>query len=172
MAKNFETPDFSRVAKETMRHIVHIAAVEGLRFFQDRFKEQGWKNVALEPWKPKKHKDGYKILLKTRYLENSIQVFSKSNKRIVFGSDAEYARIHNEGGTIRVTNSAKAKRFFWYMWRKTRQPHWKAMAMSKKPFFIIHIPKRQFIGESRWLLNHLENEFKTLIENQIKILKS
>ena len=43
MAKNFETPDFSRVAKETMRHIVHIAAVEGLRFFQDRFMEQGWK---------------------------------------------------------------------------------------------------------------------------------
>ena len=43
MAKNFETPDFSRVAKETMRHIVHIAAVEGLRFFQDRFREQGWK---------------------------------------------------------------------------------------------------------------------------------
>ena len=79
MAKNFETPDFSRVAKETMRHIVHIAAVEGLRFFQDRFREQGWKNVALEPWKPKKHKDGYKILLKTRYLENSIQAFSMLN---------------------------------------------------------------------------------------------
>ena len=116
MAKNFETPDFSRVAKETMRHIVNVSAVEGLRFFQNRFMEQGWKNVALEPWKTKEHKDGYKILLKTRYLENSIQVFSKSNKRIVFGSDAEYAQIHNEGGTIRVTNSAKAKRFFWYMW--------------------------------------------------------
>jgi phage gpG-like protein len=112
MKKFNDTPDFEAMWRQTKRDIVNIAAVEGLHFFQDSFDNQGFTDVVLEPWKQKKQADGYKILLQTGFLKNSLQVFDKNEKRIVFGSDAEYAEIHNEGGTIQITNTARANVFF------------------------------------------------------------
>jgi phage gpG-like protein len=155
---------------QTKRDIVNIAAVEGLHFFQDSFDNQGFTDVVLEPWKQKKQADGYKILLQTGFLKNSLQVFDKNEKRIVFGSDAEYAEIHNEGGTIQITNTARAKRFFWFMYKATGQMQWKYMALSKKPHFNIKMPKRQFIGESQTLLKKLEKILGIELKQRFKKL--
>ena len=165
-----ETPDFNAMWQTVKRDIVDIAATEAQHFFEDSFENQGFTDVALEPWKQKKTADGYKILLRTGYLKNSIQVFEKSEKRIVIGSDAEYAEIHNNGGTLLITNTRKAKRFFWFMYKATGQMQWKYMAMSNKPQFSIPIPKRQFIGESQTLMNRLDKELKTLIKQRFNKL--
>lgn len=171
MSKINEIPDFQAMWAQTKSDLVHIAATEGLNFFQDTFDKQGFTDVAFEPWKQKSVPDGYKILLHTSFLKNSVQVFNKNEKRIVFGSDAEYAEIHNDGGTIQITNTPRAKRFFWFMYKATGQIHWKYMALSKKTHFAVKIPKRQFIGESKTLLNIIETNFKKRIIKEFQNIK-
>lgn len=60
------------------------------------------------------------------------------------GSNLAYARLHNEGGTVRVTE--KSRRYFWWRFSQTRDPFWMRMALTKKSE--IAIPKRQFLGLS------------------------
>lgn len=62
-------------------------------------------------------------------LMRSITVRETSPQRVVIGTDLPYAEVHNEGGYIRVFGKAKVK-----------------------------VPKRQFIGESRELMQVLEKK--------------
>lgn len=63
-------------------------------------------------------------------LMRSITVREASRQRVVVGTDLPYAEVHNEGGYIRVFGKAKVK-----------------------------VPKRQFIGESRELMQVIEKKF-------------
>ncbi len=153
-----ETPDFNAMWQTVKRDIVDIAATEAKHFFEDSFENQGFTDTAFEAW-PKTHRGG-RILVDTGYLKNSIITFEQSLKRIVIGSDAEYAEIHNNGGTIPIT--PKARKFFWWMYRMTGDTKWKYMALHKGSHFVI--PKRQFIGESQTLMDKLDKELKTCIK--------
>ena len=172
MNKINETPDFLKMAATLKTNVVRYAAVAGVNFFQDSFQNEGFTDEALEPWEKRKSDldPGRKILVQSGYLMDSIQVFDKSEQRITFGSDAEHAEIHNNGGTIRITITAKARRYFWYMFMATKNSMWKAMALTKKTSITITIPKRQFIGESKTLLNELDVWFKAEIQKQFKNL--
>ncbi len=77
MKKKFEIPDFDTFWEKTHGDLVNIASVEGVNFFQKNFDNQGFTDMVLIPWEPKVRPDGYKILLRTAYLKNSIQVFDK-----------------------------------------------------------------------------------------------
>ncbi len=46
-----------------------------------------------------------------------------------------YASIQNYGGKVKVT--AKMRKYFWAMFKKTKRPKYKAMALSKKSYFKI-----------------------------------
>ena len=72
-----------------------------------------------------------------------------------------YAAIHNEGGTITVKVTEKMRKYFWAMYYKTQDSRYKWMALTEKETLTIHIPKRQFIGESYTLNKQLE---KLIIE--------
>lgn len=63
-------------------------------------------------------------------LMNSITEKERSKDKIVIGSDLPYAAVHNEGGTIKVFGKAVQK-----------------------------LPKRQFIGESRELMDELQKKY-------------
>ena len=63
-------------------------------------------------------------------LMNSITVKERSKDKVVIGSDLPYAAVHNEGGTINVFGKAVRK-----------------------------LPKRQFIGESRELMDELQKKY-------------
>lgn len=171
MAVN-NTPDFMGMAVKVKRDAIRYASIKGVNFIQENFQKQGFTNTAFEPWQ-KRAGDidpGRKLLVKSSYLLNSIEVMEANDKRIVFGSDAPYADIHNEGGTITVRVTAKARRYFWFMFKKTGNSMWKAMALSRKQTRTIKIPKRQFMGHSetlmseldKWLASHIIKSFKKL----------
>ena len=48
------------------------------------------------------------------------------------------------------------RKYFWAMYYKTQDSRYKWMALTDKEVLSIHIPKRQFIGESFVLNKQLE----------------
>lgn len=172
MSKINDTPDFIGMGKLIKKDAVRYASAEGVNFFQDSIYNQGFTNEAFEPYAARKNDldPGRKILIKTAFLLNSIQVFDKNENRIVFGSDAEYAAIHNDGGVVKIPITKKSRKYFWVMFMATNNGMWKALALTKKQSITITIPKRQFIGESAtfmgqlndWVINEIQKRFKQL----------
>ena len=165
-----EVPDFIAVATKLKKDVVSYSSVTALNFFGDSFQKQGFTNGSFEPWQKRTNDDrpGGAILVKSAYLRNSLKIFERSIEKIVFGSNAAYAQIHNEGGTLSVTLTPKARKFFWFMYYTTNDARYKWMALSKKERLAIKIPKRQFIGHSETLMSDLETWLKNEIENRFK----
>ena len=82
----------------------------------------------------------YPILRVTSNLYRSVRSFEESPQRVEIGSDLPYAQVHNDGGFIKVFGKAKVK-----------------------------LPKRQFVGESRELMDHLEKILIQKIDNLTNI---
>lgn len=172
MAKKNNIPDFEGMVATLKKDAVRYASRAGILFFEESFYNQGWTDNSFEPWQARANDvdPGRKILIKSSGLLNSLQVFSASEERIEFGSDEVHAQIHNEGGAVVIPITAKSRRYFWAMFRATQNDMWKALALTKKQSITIVIPKRQFMGESatfmrqldEWLLNTINNRFKTL----------
>jgi len=172
MGKINKTPDFLKMAGSLKKDVVRYASLAGVEFFKDSFQKQGFTDTAFQGW-PQRKDDadpGRKILIKSAYLMNSIQVFSADQKRIVFGSDAEYADIHNSGGTVSIPITPKSKKYFWFMFKKTGGTMWKALALTKKQSITVTIPKRQFMGHSKTLMDSLDNWLADEIEKRFKTL--
>lgn len=152
------TPDFLKMATTLKKDAVRYASVAGVNFFQDSFQNQGFTDEFFQAWDKRKNDldPGRKILVKSSFLMQSIQVFDANEKRITFGSDAEHAEIHNNGGTVKINITTKARKYFWFMFKATGAGMWKALALTKKQTITITIPKRQFIGESKTFLNELD----------------
>jgi len=172
MSKINKTPDFLKMGKQLIADIRIVAEKEGVDFFKSSFDNEGWTDGGFEKWQKRTDTINYKILSKTGYLKNSIQVFNSSNEQIVFGSDAEYAEIHNNGGTVTIPITAKSRKYFWFMFKATGVERWKWMALSKKESMSFVMPKRQFIGESQSFINYLDEELKELINSRFKQLKN
>lgn len=152
------TPDFLKMADTLKKDVVRYASVSGVNFFKDSFQNQGFTNEAFEAWEKRQNDldPGRKILVSSSFLMNSIQVFDANERRITFGSDAEYAEIHNNGGRVQINITPRSRKFFWFMFKATGITMWKALALTKKQSITITIPKRQFIGESLTFLNDLD----------------
>lgn len=172
MNKINKIPNFLEMAERLKKDAVRFAAVEGVTFFKDSFQNQGFTDASFEAW-PQRKDDvdpGRKVLVKSSFLMQSIQVFSKSNERIVYGSDAEYADIHNNGGTVKIPITPKSRKYFWLMFKVTGNGMWKALALTKKQLITITIPKRQFIGESATFMTQLDEWAKNEILKRFKQL--
>jgi len=126
------------------------------------------------------------LLLRTGKLRRSIKS-KRGNKTITWKSNLPYAKIHNEGGKIKVT--PKMKRFFWAMFYKNSNAvmysvkkkapantkrnkrlqaeamKWKAMALLKVGSEIT-IDQRQFIGGHP----QVDIAVKKIIDNNINQL--
>lgn len=167
------SPDFEAMFKELKKDLVTYAAVTGLNFFKDSFTNQGFTDQSFEAW-PKRKDDvdpGRAILIKSSFLRDALEVISKSQQRIVFGNEAPYSAIHNDGGTITVTVTDKMKKYFWWMYKKTGVDKFKNMAMMKTGKQItIHIPQRKFIGESATLMAQLDTWVKNEIVRRVALL--
>lgn len=162
-------PEFERMAAQLLRDAVTYVEVSGLNFFKDRFYQGGWHSNVFEPWTPLKNgRDG--ILQKTGNLRESIRVLEATPLRVVFGTSAIQAEIHNNGGTLQVRVTPKSRKYFWYMYKVTKKSMWKAMAMTKKTHLLIKIPKRQFIGESQHYMQQLDTWIAERIQTTIKKL--
>ncbi len=167
------TPDFRKIAEEVMKDLPKKAGEKALRFFLASFIKQGFTDTSFIPWVKRKDDLTHKLLNQSYALKASgkIDKADLTEVNISFGEGLNYAAIHNEGGTITVKVSAKMKRFFWYMYKKTEDEKWKWMALTKNETLTIKIPKRQYIGESETLMNNLDKMFIDRIKQYFNSLK-
>lgn len=160
----------NRLVRETLKDVKVEVADE----FDRNFEREAFFN---EKWARRKYNDDKSrgLLVRTGNLRRSIHAEITGRDSVVFWSALEYARIHNEGGTVTVTR--KMKNYFWWRYRtvtggraadglsnrlqrrKDGSPRnnrhnrsltaeaefYRAMAL-KKAGSKITIPKRQFIG--------------------------
>src|SRR5690606_33732499 len=96
--------------------VPNIVAETAVEFFQDTFKKQAWDNVPWQPLSPKyavkKNRGRGRILTASGILQRSIRpsMVKPERVRISAGnSKVPYARIHNEGLTVKGT--AKVRPF-------------------------------------------------------------
>lgn len=171
MAKK-KTPDFLSIAKTLKKDAIRYAAIHALSFFQDSFINQGFTDESFEAWQNRADNigAGRNILIKSTQLQKSLEILAKSDSSIKFGSEQPYANIHNEGGTITVRVTEKMRKYFWYMYKKEKKDYYKWMALTKKDSFIIKIPKRKFVGESKTLMNQMDEWMIKNIEKRFKNL--
>lgn len=165
-----------------MRQILRDIRVELADEFDRNFERQSFFSEAWARHKTPMRNGGH-ILVKTGQLRRSIRA-TVEDKAITFSSDLIYAGIHNDGGSIRVTE--KMKRYFWARYyeatggfrrlkngslsRSKRQvalsteaEFWKHMALMKVGSEV-KIPRRRFIGTSP----ELENNVKEIIQKNLE----
>lgn len=155
MAKNYKVKlnnkDLKRmIANSKNMNLMPLIGEVAVSFSKDAFRKQGWTDIILTPWKIVKDKVG-SILIDSGALRNSIMIQRISNNSVTIGSDSEYAEIHNNGGTQRVTD--KQRKFFWSRFHATKNGKWKAMAKT----MTLKFPARKFIGYSATLNKIISN---------------
>jgi phage gpG-like protein len=165
-----DVPDFKKIGAKLIADVPRYASVTALNFFKDSFRKQGWEDVSFEPWKGRKNASdsGRAILTNTSYLQNELRRSSATSKSIRIVNDAPYAAIHNEGGRITIRITPKMRKYFWYMYYKTKQDKYKAMALTKKTAFLMNIPQRQFMGHSKVMMNQMDVWFLKQIQTRFK----
>ena len=165
-----------KVLKYIRNDLPRIAGKMAVDEFRENFRRQGFRNNGITPWPDVRRRDKsspwygfqYKGERRTsvRYIRdrktgktrrsktqrklnfsnaatrrgiligpganlmNSISVRKRSPSQVIVGTDLPYAEVHNEGGYIRVFGKAVRK-----------------------------LPKRQFIGESRELMDEIEKKY-------------
>lgn len=129
------------------------------------------------------------LLSERKVLFKSIK-YIPSDYRVKISNDVIYAPIHNWGGSVSVTVTDRMRRFAWAKYRETsgetkkntgkksrgkatsKRPTnpqaqmWKGLALTKKKKLNIHIPQRQFLGDSEELNEKIEKR----IEKEIRTI--
>lgn len=179
MSQNFDDMMF-RIRAEKLKKAMNTTIPRevkniGITFFKQRFRSQGWLDTGFHPWAKRKKVDkrrpGRNILMDRGKLRNSIRGKVK-NGDIVFGSDAPYAKIHNEGGTITIPPRTQILTFKRFKGGKKKGKTQFARNNQNASFSqkvqnkggTIKMPKRQFMGHSYYL----DVKIKGLINNHIK----
>lgn len=159
MAKiNINTPQFDELKQkyEAFRNTIpDKIAIQAVNFFKRNFELQGFVNNGLEKWKPLSNpKDkGRKILSRRGNLKRAIKKIKAQRNLVIVGvTDIKYASIQNDGGKIPIT--PKMRRYFWAMYKQTKQEYWKNLALTKKQH--LEIPARKFIGDSNALVKNVD----------------
>lgn len=155
-----------------------VAAI-AVRFSKNRFRDQAWLDRSREPWEPRaKRRKGRRsqtLLVYKGYLKRSVRKIHASHHLVVIGSNAAYAQIHNDGGTIKktvmvskhVVGSHKRKGY-----TRTRNGRKKRVKAKVIPSYTVSahrrkmnvtIPARPFLMASytlgKELINHIKNRF-------------
>lgn len=168
---SFKFPESIKKFKDEKNKLPRVLGVISLRHFLLGFRKDGgqtdegkWKARAFSTDKTRRNlRRG--TLVKTGALRRSLKVTTATFRIIKLASKGlKYAAIHNFGGTVRVT--AKSRRFFWAMFKRTGLVEWKNLALTKKSSF--DIPKREYVGDSKKLIKVLE---KRIIKETDKVFK-
>lgn len=186
--------DIEKVVRDRLPRKVGITAVN---HFRQNFRDAGWRDNGLHPWKKTRRQQTggpdakYTPLTSRRdHLMRSVQYEQTAPGEVTVTDPVPYAAIHNEGGTLNTHPSVtpKMRRFAWAkayslagVKGKGRLPKelppeaakWRALALTKKSRLNItaHIPRRQFMGESRELMleiNGIINQSLDKIRNALK----
>lgn len=139
--------NFHKVQQEyakLKRNLPKLIGAEAVSFAKDNFRKQGFHDVTLKRWKPRKRgaprNKGRALLVDTGRLKRSVRVTRITPKKVHIGSNVAYAKIHNEGGTVQTTQKVRAHN------RRTQRGLSRVRAHTRK--VNIRIPRRKFIGPS------------------------
>lgn len=186
------------IQREVSDRLPRKVAVVAVNHFKQNFRDAGWRDDGLHPWKTtRRQREGgpdakYTPLTSRRdHLMRSIQ-YSAQPGQVTISNPVPYAAIHNEGGTVN-THPTVTKRMRKFAWAKVyalagvkgkgklpkqlsaKAAKWRALALTKKDKLNIsaHIPQRQFMGDSKELklkINKIINESIKRIQNGIRNL--
>lgn len=147
--------DKDKIEREVAKRLAVIMREET----DDAFRQ---KQFNGEPWPATKQpvKQG-SLMLRTGLLRRSIS-FTANGNRVVVTSAVPYAALHNEGGAVTVPVTEQMRRYFFYMYKKTKQERYRAMALSRKQSYRIRIPKRQFVGVQPSTIRKLNASLKLI----------
>lgn len=130
----------------------------------------------------------YGTLLSGRnHLFKSIK-YIPSDYRVKISNDVIYAPVHNWGDTVQPAVTDKMRKWAWRQFYKSagirkntskktkslrlkeaaanpQAQMWKGLALTKKKKLNIHIPQRQFLGESEELNEKIEKKMAEKITN-------
>lgn len=165
-------PDFQKIAQDLVRDAQTIAEVEMINFVMGNFEKQGFTDASFVAWQARKNNSdaGRAILTKSGGLRDSVKISESNSSRIVMAATAKHAALHNEGGTVNIPVTAKMRKYFWFMYKKTKNPKYKGMALTKKSHFTFVMPKRQFMGDSKVFMSFIEEKFFSLIAERFKTI--
>jgi phage gpG-like protein len=153
-----------------------MAATVAVNFTKERFRAGNWVNYSTDPWKkrkPSKRKsrsDSRAILVKSARLMRSIRKISANSERAIVGTDVPYARIHNDGGHIKV--NANVKQYSRKSFSRKRAGRTEtveaATVKAHRRKVNIRMPQRRFLGASAVLDKRIERVMAAEILRAIK----
>lgn len=161
------------ILKEVTDRLPRKVGVIAVNHFKQNFRDGGWLDHGLHPWKRTRRQDSnspdakYGPLTSRRnHLMRSIQT-ETSPGQVSVENPVPYAATHNDGGdiTTRPRVTARMRKYAWHMVYsiagvkgKGKLPKelpedaekWKGLALTKKSNITVraHIPQRQFMGDS------------------------
>jgi phage gpG-like protein len=195
MSNASNIPNFVQFAAEVKTEARRHAATESVKHFQQSFRDGGFTGASFEKWK-----DSRNPLRKTMYndgtLMRSIHKVSAAGNKVVVESDTPYSALHNDGGTIVITE--KMNSFFWAKyyeaagiqkgsksWGNIKSSEKRgSSALSKSNLNVvakarfwkalalikigskIKIPQRQYMGDSPIMMSNFDKFFIKLIETK------
>jgi len=158
----------SALQKAFRRQVPVKMQAAAVRVFRANFKAQGFVDRGVKPWRPRtaykvKHlgrKQDRLILVDKALLLNSIRANGQASWNNISvqagGPHVPYAKIHNEGGTIRGTFNVRAHT------RRTRSGD-KAKVKAHKRTVNTTMPQRKYMGDSFELRTAMRKEIVTAI---------
>jgi len=160
----------SRISHMQRAQLPNILAEKATAYFKQRFTTKEWDGV---PWPATKRKvKRGSLMVRSSNLVNSIQPKTVTAELIVISagnSKVAYAQIHNEGGTIQ--RHARSELFVRNRITKgKRKGKFKKGTTAGRGYTFgastATMPKRQFMGHSPVLNQHLINAIQTAF-NQV-----
>ncbi len=158
-----QIPDFLAIAEKLKIDVRRFAKVYCLQWFDDSFQNQGFTDASFKAWDKRKEPDkrnGGAILIDTTFLRRSLAVLDENEKHIAFGTHVPYAGLHNNGERMRVNQNVRAHH------RTRNGKREQVKAHNRK--MDIKFPKRQFIGESKKMMEGLDAWFLKEVEKRFK----
>ncbi len=147
--------------------IPHKMGLVALRFIDDNFAREGWRDNGLSSWPMRKDNEGKgRSLLIGKgggHLRRDIRVVRETRDHVIVGTELPYARIHNQGGTTHPRVSDRMRGWAWAMYKATGKGKYKGIATTKKERLTVKIPKRQFMGVSHTLYAQLKKMIHQVI---------
>ncbi|MEM7372806.1 MAG: phage virion morphogenesis protein [Bacteroidota bacterium] len=156
--------------RQMFRALPRVVGNMAVNFYKDRFRRQGWHDNSFSRWPDRKRPEkGARraVLVKSGRLRRSIRIINTTFNSVTVGTDVPYAKIHNEGGQVNVSQSVKRHDRKAHR-RRVRGREQRVKAHSVKAHtrsFSATIPQRKYMGRSRLLTKRIVMHINKQIDN-------
>lgn len=166
---DFDIKPITRELDRRMKQIPRKMGVIALDHFDKSFKNQGFTDSSLQPWRKTQsgktntfgRRPSQSILIKSGRLRRGTRRATVNSRFVRIVNDVPYAEVHNEGfkGTVKVPAHTRDVKTFSYN-IKTRSRNKKPVGKREVPVRLhtrkMNMPRRRFMGKSRMMNADIE----------------